>query len=190
MEQIWFMLFEGGSSSLWLRNLPSGAEKLLLSTRKGSINSLVFSPDGSSVYYTQTDGSANKLLRIPILSGEPQVVTADLYGRVTFSPDGERIGFIRVDSKNVEFKLIAARPDGSDEAVVATSKSGELFHSPAWSPNSKTIALFQRIKEWDEFGNRFGLVEVDVKSGSIHRIGKQAWQSPNDIAWLRNKAAY
>jgi len=184
-----YSIYENGLSSLWLRNLPSGAEKQIIAPTQLGFDSLIFSPDGNLVYYTQSvKSNLTNLYRIPILNGDSQKLAEDVFGRISVSPDGEQLAFIRIDEKKVEFDLVLVKKDGSDEKTLAVSKPHEQFYNPAWSPDGEKIALFKRNADWDDLGNRYKLIEIDVGSGIEHRIGEKAWQSISNIAWLNDSS--
>ena len=140
-----YQLLEAGKSSLWLRNLPSGAEKQIVDAGFRAFENLVFSRDGKAVYFTDYENKLDSLYRVPILSGNPKKLLDDIYGRITFSPDGERFAFVRINEKTAEYSLITARNDGNDEKIISVSdvEKGQ-FCRPAWSPDGTTIAMWKR----------------------------------------------
>jgi WD40 repeat protein len=73
---------DNGSESLWLRNIPTGSNTQVLPASGQSFASLVFSPDGNSFYFRQTEGSATafNLFRAPLLGGSPALLAKDVDG--------------------------------------------------------------------------------------------------------------
>ncbi|MEO7659272.1 MAG: hypothetical protein ABIV48_06625, partial [Pyrinomonadaceae bacterium] len=178
---------ESGMSSLWLRNLPSGAEKQLVEPSKSEFESLVFSPQGDSVYFTQSErNEAAALFELPILGGGPKRLIDNVFGRVSFSPDGGRLAFIRVESVNSAWDVITASAAGGQEKTVARSFPAELIRFPAWSPAGDKLAAFKMNREADGSGNRYSIVEIDVDDGSIVPITSVRWQSFGDIVWTND----
>jgi len=185
-----FQRVENGRASLWVRNLTSGAEKQLTSPSEQNFDSLTFSPDGEAVYFTQTDtGDPNKkttLFKLPLLNGDPTRLMDMVDSRVTFSPEGDRIAFIRVNRVTGESDLRVADSIGGNERIISRSFPAELIRWPAWAPNSNKIAIFKMNAEADSFGNRYSLFEVDVDSGDQVQIGQERWRTFGNIVWVRN----
>jgi len=178
---------ENGKTALWLRNIPSGAEKRLLEPSESALESLVFSPSGDLIYFVRSErNEPGAVYKLSIRDGVPVKIIDGVNSRVSFSPDGSRIAFIRVDSVGGSWNLIAANISGGDERIIARSGPGELIRYPAWSPTSNKLAAFKMNLEPDESGNRYTLVEIDVESGADTPIGQERWRTFGDIVWLKD----
>src|SRR5215468_6636766 len=137
---------ENGQRSLWLRNIPTGSDTQIIPPAPGMYLSLAFSPDGNYVYYRR---SANvratefHLYRAPVLGGDPRQIVRDIDSNPTFSPDGQRMAFIRANDPDPgKYRLLSANLDGSNETVlrIAQSTRGSDPVQISWSPNGKTLA--------------------------------------------------
>ena len=53
---------DNGNESLWLRNIPTGSNTQVLPASGQSFASLVFSPDGNSFYFRETEDGAQRLI--------------------------------------------------------------------------------------------------------------------------------
>src|SRR5262249_51152762 len=116
-----------------------------------------FSQDSSYVYYTPEAKAQPALYRLPVLGGVPGRLIEDVDGAAGISPDGKQLAFVRYDSASGTQLLLIANPDGSGEHKLATAKYPEegFFNGPAWSPDGKVLAIWQRTK----------LVAVPVSGG-------------------------
>ena len=189
-DNLAFQRVENGRASLWVKNLTSGAEKQLTSPSDNNFDSLSFSPSGNSVYFTQTDtldpSKKTTLFELQLLNGDPIALSNNVDSRVTFSPDGKRIAFIRANRATGEWDLIVADSKGGDERIAASSVPSALMRWPAWSPVSNKIAIFKMNPDADQDGNRYSIIEVDADSGKMVQIGQDRWQTFGNIVWVQN----
>jgi Tol biopolymer transport system component len=102
---------------------------------------------------------------------------------VTFSPDGQRVAFLRGYVSPASRAIILSNVDGSGERVLARTENPDSFSltSVAWSPDGKTIVATQLNTKQ---GRRMQLVAVNAESGEIQRIGATRWWDISSIAWL------
>jgi WD40 repeat protein len=133
-----------GLENLWLRNVPTGSDTQVLPLSSSLYSNLAFSPDGNYIYYREaTDKSQNAsdLFRAPVLGGTPQLVVRDIDTSITFSPDGARLASVRwEDPEPGQYRLLSAKPDGTDEKVLHVGPSATILASVAWSPDGKRVA--------------------------------------------------
>lgn len=122
-----------------------------------------FSPDGSKVAVTSSDGGDADIFVMNADGSDPVNVTAasdaDDFS-ADFSPDGSRIAFIssRDDFAGDLFTMAA---DGSDVVAVAGGAGLEAA-SPAYSPDGKQIAYETRLNE----GGAVRVAVVDASGGT------------------------
>lgn len=181
---------ENGRSSLWVVNIPTGAERQLTTPIQGAYDRLAFSPEGDSLFITQTDAAdPNKkttLYELPVKSGDAKPVIDNVDGRVTFSPDGKQIAFVRIERDSGRWDIIIANRNGGEERILTMSYAPELIRWPAWSPKGDKLAAFKMNAEADKAGNRNSLVEVDVQGGSASQIGHDRWSSVGSVVWVND----
>jgi serine/threonine protein kinase/Tol biopolymer transport system component len=66
----------------------SGLEQI---TRGGTENRPVVSPDGSTVFFSRTDGANNRAARVPAQGGEPTNISKAIFSPTGISPDGTQL---------------------------------------------------------------------------------------------------
>src|SRR5690242_3954522 len=75
-----------------------------------------------------------------------------LYGDVALSPDGSRVAWVQSTAATTPKQTYIRSTSGNDPAIPIDLKtSGERVDAdPAWSPDSKTLALFSDAGEKDQ----------------------------------------
>jgi serine/threonine protein kinase len=136
---------DNGNESLWLRNIPTGSNTQVLPASGQSFASLVFSPDGNSFYFRETEGGATafNLFRVPLLGGSPTLLARDVDGGPIFSPDGKRIVYARYNDPELnKWRLLQADAGGGNEKVLYVEPApGGPAAQLSWSPDGKRIAI-------------------------------------------------
>lgn len=106
----------------------------------------------------------------------------DIYGYLSFSPDGSKLTFVRRYAELNEYALLTADADGSNITRLASSRLPERFEGlPSWSPDGKTI-LCPAISLRGGF--HFTLAKVDTANGNIDDGGGQRWTGIASVVWL------
>ncbi len=136
-----------GAQSIWLRNVATGSDTEIIPPSFERYQDLAFSPDGNYVYFLKIVSPAvRNLYRLPVLGGIPQLVARDVDTKPSFSPDGQRIAYVRGNDPEIgKFDLLSATLDGGDESVIdieRIEKTGNnAFPRRAnWSDDGKKIA--------------------------------------------------
>ncbi len=134
-----------GQQSLWLRNVPTGADAQVIPASTARYSALKFSPDGNYIYFVRDSGPGiGDLYRAPVLGGPVQKLIQDVESNIAFSPDGSRIAFVRTHSaKSGEAAsydlVVAGAADGAGTKILGAS-SGAMFQSVSWSPDGSKLA--------------------------------------------------
>lgn len=180
---------DAGKQSLWLRQTSADSDTPINPPSEASFSSLIFSPDGSSLYFVMADGKddSNTLYELPVLGGVARKIIAGVNSAVTFSPDGGRLAFVRSYLELQESVLMTANVDGTAEQRLAVRKNPDSLLSwlsgPAWAPDGTLIVAPELIKDG---GMHCELFEVQVSDGKQRTITNKRWAYIGRLSWLPN----
>jgi Tol biopolymer transport system component len=173
----------GDGCTLTLHNLETQNEKELLQIPHGRCSQIAFAADGKTLFYalgTDPRGSLTTY-RLPLAGGPPVFVAHGMDSRMSVSPDGNVIAFLRKDAASGNLQIVAAQADASGERVLFHSTDEDTISpvGPAWSPGGTEIAFARH--------NRSGgthLFALNVASGHAKQIGGSQWPSITEVFWL------
>jgi len=172
---------DNGLQSLWLRNVPTGSDTQVISPSASHYESLAFSPDGNYIYFRKAQNASNSdfdLYRSPILGGTPQRVVEDIDGaQFAFSPDGQRIAYIRDNQEVGKYRILTASLEAKEEKVLFDgSFASGMPQSLAW-PRSDEVVYSLYLPE-----QGIGAIDtLDVHTGKSHRLGTYNGKFPAEI---------
>lgn len=177
---------QAGRQKLLLRQMR-GSRPLELAAPAGGFWGIEFTPDGSAVYYslknsTETLGA---LYSIPTLGGTPRRILSTIDSKVTFSPDGQRIAYLRVEPDGSgASSLMVARATGEDARALVTKRPPEFFAptffaAASWSPDGKRIVAPLRNTATHDAR----LASYDVEGGT-EALFPQAYAYASFAQWL------
>jgi eukaryotic-like serine/threonine-protein kinase len=174
---------DNGLQSLWLRNVPTGSDTQVFPPSDSYYTSLAFSPDGNYIYFRKAQSATHTyfiLYRAPIFGGTPQTIVEDIDSDISFSPDGHRIAYLRLNSPDVgKYAILAASSDGGGQTVLQTGVAAVAPHSLAWS--LKGDEIYYSLYLADE---GLGAIDcLDVGTGKSHRFATFKSQFPYEIQW-------
>lgn len=159
---------------------PDGSDKMAVTPEGHDARMPAWSPDGHYVAYVHQPwcNACDRDLEIFVVDGHtsgasPARLTDNEVHDVTplWSPDGERIAFVRDDYEGAAIFTMA--PDGSDARQLTSPDSYAFL--PRWSPDGTEIA-FTLLVDGEDFHTRLGVVDVasgeervltDVETGGI-----------------------
>ncbi|HEY6232260.1 MAG TPA: protein kinase, partial [Pyrinomonadaceae bacterium] len=184
-----------GKQKLLYTGLATGGMSTIIAAADVKYLGITFSRDGNYLYLTRTDrsdtttlhGDSGNLYQVALPGGAPRKIAAGVSSPITFSPNGDRISFVRLDKGEHEYSLVIANADGSGEHIIAKRRDKNTFSigGPAWSPDGETIVC--AAGQWDN-GYHMNLIAVDVKDGHETSISPQRWFSVLQVAWLQDKS--
>jgi serine/threonine protein kinase len=147
-----------------------------------------FSPDGEFVYF-QLNDKANPdgaLYKVPVLGGSSQKILSGIWSSVSFSPDGQRITYVRLFPATGESWLVVANADGSGTPQTISKRTLPEYYSkdgPSWSPDGEKIVV--GANRLPEVLNAT-LVEVPARGGSEHPITQPQWSEIRRVVWMKD----
>jgi Tol biopolymer transport system component/predicted Ser/Thr protein kinase len=168
---------DNGMQSLWLHNVPTDNDTQVIPPSDSTYGALSFSPDGNYIYFVKN----SDLYRSPELGGVPQMVVRRVSYDIAFSPDGQRIAYLRWDDPEVgKYRIYTASVDGSNETALRTGSYGsEGLRSLAWSPTGAEIAYAAGLT--GQGGGAIGI--LDASTGESHRIVTFKDKLPTVVRW-------
>ena len=176
------VLQDGAQQSLWMRQVLTSSNVQIVPPADLAYLGLIFSPDGTYIYYIAADKkNPYTLFRMNALGGTPTRLVTDIDSNVTFSPDRKQFAFVRGYPSAGKIDLIVANADGTGERPLATRPiSPGNFGDPAWSPDGKIIAYAVESSD----ANGWTIQQVKVADGSVTMISPQRWWEPDYLRWL------
>jgi serine/threonine protein kinase/Tol biopolymer transport system component/tetratricopeptide (TPR) repeat protein len=183
-----YALDEGGRQGIWIRQVANSASVQVVPPAEVQYRGLAFSRDVGSLYfvaYQRNDLTHGTLYQAPVLGGPAKKLSESVQSPITFSPDGQRLAFIRSDKTNARDELVVARLDGGGQWTLAARRHPDHFAyaaSPAWSPDGSVIVT--AVENSDSQGYNVKLITVQVKNGSQKLYSTKRWQFVEAITWL------
>ena len=129
------------SDGLWVKDLREKAETRITLPSGGSPDQLNgISSDGSYIFYSD---SAQRLFRVPLFGGAPQLVAER---PLALSPDGNRVLY------QAETGVSVSKADGTGGSQISSGEAGAV----AWAADGKRVLILKAG----------ALYEVDLAGGS------------------------
>lgn len=176
-----------GRESVWLRQLDTANNVEIIPPSDDLYFGLAFSPDGNFLYFTRkpksSDGQAD-LYRVSIFGGIPSKIVAETQGSTNISADGRKLSFVRCYYRDDEYcsLWIADASDGKNEKKLAARPRPVRIGDNEISPDGKSVVF--AVGQSQNQANEFGLVEVDVETGSERELTSERFFNIKSLAWL------
>ena len=185
-KYIVYVLSDRSQQSLYIRQVSTANDKLIVPPAPVGFFGMTFSPDGTELYYAiKQNLDAGTLYHMPVLGGPPVKVLEKIDGPISFSPDGKQFVLIRGNYPQPgESALVIANIDGSGERDLAVVKNPRrlsplFFTGPSWSPDGKIVASSVATQ-----GGSSKVVGFSVEDGSEKDLSPQTWPFSARVQWL------
>ena len=189
-KYIAYVLGEREGNSLWIQQVGTASNVLILPPVVAEVYALTFTPDGAHIYYSLfADGKANlELYRVSSLGGIIDKIPNTSAMHIAFSPDGGRFAYAESDSAAGQNYLIIADSDGGNQHIISAKAQPNTFEQElpvvAWSPDGETIACV--VYHFDDDASYSSIVGINIKDGSEKLLSEQRWYNLVSLDWLKN----
>jgi serine/threonine protein kinase len=172
-----------GRQRVMLTSTANFSSRVLVEPADVTYLGITFSRDSNDLYLTRRENDRSILYRLALPGASMVKVMENVDSPITFSPDGNQVAFVRLNSGASEYYLVVAKLDGSNERVIANRNKGDTLsvYGAAWSPDGHTIVC--PAGTWRQ-GFHMTLIGFDANSGAEHPLEDRSWFSILQVAWM------
>ncbi len=180
-----YVLRDGAQESLWVQQMATGSNVQVLPPDQVHFVAVTFTADGNYLMFVRSDKSTlnyRHLYQMPVLGGAPKELVRDIDSAPAFSPDGQKIAYIRGILDPPGNNVLLANADGSGERLLAQRKGfGPGMPNLSWSADGRTLALVSPetrngVSEWI-------LETITASTGEVRDLHSFSI-SARAVAWL------
>ena len=139
-----YVLRDGAQESLWVQQMATGSNVQVLAPDQAHFVAVTFTPDGNYLMFVRSDKSTQNfryLYQMPVLGGTPKQLVRDIDSAPAFSPDGQRIAYVRGVLDPLGNNVLVANADGTGERVLVKRPCfGAGGPNITWSADGRTLA--------------------------------------------------
>ncbi|HEX3102018.1 MAG TPA: hypothetical protein VHQ01_09515, partial [Pyrinomonadaceae bacterium] len=185
-----YVTVDGPTYTLWTKHLATNS-RVQIAAPPGSvaIYAIAFSPDNNYVFYgvQQEKSGSYDLYQVAVLGGAGKKVITNIAASVSFSPDGKKIAFSRLDPTTNDTSVLTVNADGSDERTIISRKLPEVIGSygAAWSPDGKLLAADRYVVEGDQDST---LATIRLTDGAVSPLTAKRFNSVGVVRWLPDRS--
>lgn len=140
-----YALRDGAQQSLWVQQLATGSNVQVLAPDQVLFVAVSFTPDGNYIMFVRSDKASvnfRYLYQMPVLGGQPRQLVRDVDSAPVFSPDGQRMVYVRGILNPPGNDILIANTDGSGERLLVNRKGfGAGAPILTWSADGRNLAL-------------------------------------------------
>ena len=181
-----YLAGEVGKSSVRVKQVATGSDLEVVPFEEGLFEGLSFSPDGNYLFYLKRrrdTPSYRGLMQVPSLGGASRERAFDVDSRVSFSPDGASVVFMRGEPQHSKMLIVVRELAGEKERVLATLQNPiQLTGAPQWSPDGRRIASVELDSSPASYAE--SVVVYDAASGAREVLATKKGSFTESIAWL------
>jgi serine/threonine protein kinase len=173
-----------GKYSLRVKQVSTGSEVVVVPPREDAIAGATFTNSGDYLYYLMLNGGTTNLYSAPSLGGPSRLVVTDVGSAASFSPDGNRMAYIR--NAPVGDRMLIANADGTGAHEILSVPQPGYLTSVSWS-SKNLLAVFERQFNQPDIALRRTMVitpEGRLVKSFIPPI------RVSDLAWLPDSSGF
>ncbi|MGB7069801.1 MAG: LpqB family beta-propeller domain-containing protein [Pyrinomonadaceae bacterium] len=174
-----------GKSSLEIKQIATGTALTIVPAGSMEFYQPTFSADGDFIYYVWKDKAVGTLYRVAALGGKSETLIVDVDSKVTLSPDGKRLAFIRHDPTAGGDTIVIANSDGSAvEPFLQTKEiSVDQFTAIDWSPDGRSLMTVM-VKALDDPNRKQQIAGISLENKKMTWLGDKGWYGVKTIKWI------
>ena len=177
-----------GKLSVWLRDLQTAQNTLIVPPGNELYFGIVFSHDGQSIYFvrrskSEPERTATSIYRVSARGGVPEKIIGFAEGWISLSPDDQQISFVRCEYKDDDYcSLMIADINGQNERRIVARPRPLRISDNQFSPDGKSIAFASGVSE--NGGRDFRITKVDLATGTESAITGPQFFDIRSLKWL------
>ncbi len=167
-----------GRDRIWLRQRSGGTEAPLT---EGPDISPQFSPDGASILFLRQEETGLSAYRVQVLGGPARKLLHNVF-EACFSPDGERLAFIR-SAGDIEMpaNTVAIHDIQSGSEQELARFENQFAYGLRWSPDGRWLSCGIGSSVMNTPENE--LLRIDAKTGEVHTARPSTARRLSSAAW-------
>lgn len=183
-----FIAFTKTLDGVYVKDLKTSAVEKLKISNVERFGFLRFSKDGDFIYLRNRASFylPSKIVKVSRFGGAAETVAENVWSGFSFSPDEEKIAFVRSFPNENRQSLIVKELKSGAEKEALTINAPEQFSLPsfpAWSPDGeKIISVVRR-----QTGEFLKLKIVELNGGKTEDLSFENFRDVEQAVWLPRK---